>query len=318
MHCHHEKLVIVDDQVAFVGGIDLTSLGGDRFDSNHHRLRDQAGWHDVAAKLTGPAVADVSRHFTQRWQEIVGEQVRCEEPPDSGNASVQVVRTVPERIYRFAPTGEFRILEAYLRALRSARRFVYIENQFLWSPEIVAVLVDKLRRPPSDRFRVLAVLPAHPKNGADDTRGQLGVLAEADDAGRFLACGIYSRSGPRSSPVYVHAKVAIVDDAWLTVGSANLNEHSLFNDTEMNLITCERDIAGAVRRRLWSEHLERPAEDFSDPATVIDTLWRPIAEEQLKRHRAGAPLTHRVVRLPGVSRRSRRLLGPIQGFLVDG
>jgi phosphatidylserine/phosphatidylglycerophosphate/cardiolipin synthase-like enzyme len=145
-------------------------------------------------------------------------------------------------------------------------------------------------------------------------------LTEADDgAGRFLACAIYSRSGSRSIPVYVHAKVAIVDDSWLTIGSANLNEHSLYNDTEMNVVTCDRDIAGAVRRRLWSEHLECSPEDIpSDPLTTIDDLWRPVAEEQLERHRAGGPLSHRLVRLPGVSRRSRRLMGPIQSFLVDG
>jgi phosphatidylserine/phosphatidylglycerophosphate/cardiolipin synthase-like enzyme len=182
------------------------------------------------------------------------------------------------------------------------------------------VLADKLLRPPSDSFRLLILLPAHPNNGADDTRGQLGVLAAADGGEqRFLACAAYSRSGPRSSPIYVHAKVAIVDDAWLSIGSANLNEHSLFNDTEMNVVTCESDIARPVRCRLWSEHLERPSEEVGgDPQTVTDTLWRPIADEQLERRRAGAPLTHKIVRLPGVSRRSRRLLGPIQGFLVDG
>jgi phosphatidylserine/phosphatidylglycerophosphate/cardiolipin synthase-like enzyme len=320
MHCHHEKLVIVDDQIAFVGGIDLTSLAGDRFDWSHHPLRDEGGWHDAAAKLRGPAVADVSRHFGQRWRDVVGEEISCEEPPATGDATVQLAQTIPEHVYEFAPQGEFRILEAYLRALRSARRLIYLENQFLWSPEIVAVLAEKLRRPPSDDFRLIVLLPADPNNGSDDTKGQLGVLTEADDgAGRFLACSIYSRSGSHAKPVYVHAKIGIVDDAWLTVGSANLNEHSLFNDTEVNIITCHRDSTRAVRQRLWSEHLECSPDDVSgDPATVIDSRWRPMADEQLERLRAGAPLSGKVVRLPGVSRRSRRLLGPLQSFLVDG
>jgi phosphatidylserine/phosphatidylglycerophosphate/cardiolipin synthase-like enzyme len=320
MHCHHEKLVIVDDRIAFVGGIDLTSLAGDRFDSSEHRLREQSGWHDCAVRLRGPAVADVGRHFGHRWQEVAGEKVSTQESAAVGAATAQIVRTVPERVYRFAPRGEFRILEAYLRALRSAREFIYVENQFLWSPEIVAVLAEKLRRPPTDGFRLLILLPANPNNGADDTRGQLGALTEADDgAERLLACSIYSRLGARAKPVYVHAKVAIVDDAWLTVGSANLNEHSLFNDTEVNVITCEREIAHGVRSRLWSEHLELSPDDVSgDPAKAIDELWRPVADEQLQRLRAGAALSHKVVRLSGVSRRSRRLSGPITGFLVDG
>jgi hypothetical protein len=69
--------------------------------------------------------------------------------------------------------------------------------------------------------------------------------------------------------------------------------------------------------RLWAEHLERADVD-GDPARVIDELWRPIATEQLSRQRAGAPLTHHLVELPGVSRRSRRLVGPLDALVVDG
>ena len=60
MHCHHEKLVVIDDEVAFVGGIDLTDLGGDRYDTPEHPARGRLGWHDVASRLRGPAVADVA------------------------------------------------------------------------------------------------------------------------------------------------------------------------------------------------------------------------------------------------------------------
>ena len=75
MHCHHEKLVIVDGEVAFVGGIDLTSLGGDRYDSSDHPMRSRLGWHDAASRLSGPAVADVARHFACRWHETTGERL---------------------------------------------------------------------------------------------------------------------------------------------------------------------------------------------------------------------------------------------------
>src|SRR5439155_1381974 len=83
-----------------------------------------------------------------------------------------------------------------LRALRAAERLVYLESQFLWSPEVTFVLAEKLARPPCDDFRVIALLPAQPNNGADDSRGQVGILIDADkesgdDTTRFLACTLY-------------------------------------------------------------------------------------------------------------------------------
>jgi phosphatidylserine/phosphatidylglycerophosphate/cardiolipin synthase-like enzyme len=320
MHCHHEKLAVVDGETAFVGGIDLTTFSGDRFDTRRHPQREGIGWHDATSRLRGPAVADVADHFRLRWHEVTGEQLPATDAPGrQGELDVQVVRTVPEGIYDAVPRGEFRILESYLRALRSAQRLVYLENQFLWSPEIVAVLADKLRNPPSDDFRLLVVLPAKPKSGAEETRGQLGVLLGADDgAGRFLACTI-RQCGPASQPVYVHAKIGIVDDRWLTLGSANLNEHSLFNDTEMNVTTWDEGSARGTRLRLWAEHLECEPREVDDDATdVVDERWRPLAVEQLRRQEAGLPPTRKLVLLPNVSRRSAGVLGPINGFLVDG
>ena len=233
---------------------------------------------------------------------------------------MQIVRSLPERVYSFQPSGDFRILESYTRALRSARTFVYLESQFLWSSQLVRVLAGKLRDPPSDGFRIVVMLPAKPNNGSDMTRGQLGILAEADGGGRrFLATTISARSGTTTGPLYVHAKIGIVDDSWLTIGSANLNDHSLFNDTEMNVVTCNGELARAVRLRLWSEHLERPIGDVAGPPSrVIDELWRPIATEQLARRTHGDAASHRLLELPGVSRRSMALLGPLQGLLVDG
>jgi phosphatidylserine/phosphatidylglycerophosphate/cardiolipin synthase-like enzyme len=322
MHCHHEKLVIVDDEVAFVGGIDLTSLGGDRFDSNEHPMRSHLAWHDAATGLRGPVVADITAHFACRWREVHCEQLHVPTvlPAPAGKAKVQAVRTVPEKVYDFLPRGDFRILEAYTRALRSARKLVYLESQFLWSSQVVDIPSDKLRRPPSDDFRVAVMLPAKLNNGANTTRGQLGVLAAADaDGNRFLAVTVSARTGALTGPLYVHAKIGIVDDEWLTIGSANLNEHSLFNDSEMNIVSCDPGVARETRLRLWSEHLERPLEDVcGDPARVIDELWRPIAAEQLQRRRRGEKATHRLLELPGVSRRSMALLGPVQGLLVDG
>ncbi|MEP6463748.1 MAG: phospholipase D family protein [Frankiaceae bacterium] len=321
LHCHHEKIAILDGEVAFVGGIDLTALQGDRYDDPAHAPHEPMGWHDVAVRLQGPAVADVAQHFIQRWGEVTGEHLP--EPatcPTSGNSDVQVLRTVPEHTYQFSPTGAFTILDAYLRGLRSARNFIYLENQFLWSPEVVDVLVDKLEQPPADGFRILLLLPAKPSNGADSTRGQLGRLLEADaDAGRLLATTISGIGDGRSAPVYVHAKVGIIDDRWLTIGSANLNEHSLFNDTEMNVLTDDPELARRTRLRLWSEHTEQPPEALDgDAGRVIDTVWRPLAEEQARRDGQGMHRTHRLTLLPDVSRRTARLRGPMSGLLVDG
>jgi phosphatidylserine/phosphatidylglycerophosphate/cardiolipin synthase-like enzyme len=226
---------------------------------------------------------------------------------------------VPEHVYESVHDGDFRILETYTRALRSAQELVYLESQFLWSSEIAKILEDKLADPPSDDFRLVVLLPARPNDGRDDTRGQLADLIECDNgAGRLLACSLFAL-GAQPQQVYVHAKIGIVDDRWLTIGSANLNEHSLFNDTEANVVTCDASLARETRLRLWSEHLQRPLEEVSGPAVrVVDELWKPIAEEQARRRDDGLPPTHRLCLLPQVSRRTRRLLGPVNGFFVDG
>ncbi len=310
MHCHHEKLVVIDGRLAFVGGIDLTDRAGDRFDGAPHDSAPVLGWHDLAASLTGPAVADVATHFATRWRAVTAEPVPdVEVPPAAGRSRVQVVRTVPEGTYAEIGRGDFGILEAYTGALRGAKRLIYLENQFLWSAEIVALLRDKLLHPPSDEFRLCIVLPSRPNNGNDDTRGQLAVLLDADTHGRLLACTIGPPARHRP-PVYVHAKVGIVDDSWITVGSANLNEHSLFNDTEVNIVSDDGALARAVRERLWSEHLGTDCSGL-DPLAVLEERWRPLLRD------GGVPTTA-LRPLPSTSRRSARLAGPLKGLLVDG
>ena len=323
-HCHHEKTLIVDGEVAFVGGIDLTDNNGDRYDIPAHVARRRIGWHDVATRLRGPAVADVNDHFRTRWRELTGEEIPATPAPaPAGETTVQVVRTVAENMYDALPHGDFRIFEAYARALRSARELIYIENQFLWAPELVDIIADKLRHPPTPDFRVVILLPGKANNGQEDTRGQLGVLIDADDgAKRMLAATIRALTpgATRADPVYVHAKVMDVDDRWLVVGSANINAHSLFNDTEMCVATDDAALARETRIRLWAEHLEMDPAEVRDqpPARLVDERWRPIAHQELQRQRSGAPPGHRLMELPGVSRRSRRLLGPLTGLIDDG
>jgi len=321
LHCHHEKIVVIDDEVAFVGGIDLTALDGDRYDEVGHPRRPAIGWHDATAEIHGPLVDDVRDHVAARWTATTGEAVaatRRNEPV--GTVTAQFVRTVPEHIYDFLPHGEFTVLETYRRAIRSAQRLIYLENQFLWSPEIVSDLCGLLRTPPRDDFRLVLLLPARPNTGTDTTRGQLGRLLEADgDNKRLLATTIGPLGGGTSDSVYVHAKIGIIDDRWLTLGSANLNEHSLFNDTEANIVTCDPTLVRQTRLRLWAEHLQRDTDDVGgDTTQLVDTLWRPIAEEQAHRLASGLKPTHPLRLLNGVSRHRERLRGPLGGLLVDG
>jgi len=299
MHCHHEKLAVIDGRVAFVGGIDLTALGGDRLDTSAHPARGAVGWHDASSRIEGPVVADVASHIALRWREVTGEELEPVEPVAAGSTRAQFLRTVPNGVYDALPDGDYRILEAYIRALRSAQRLVYLESQFLWAPEVTEILRAKLRDPPTDEFRLIVLLPARPNNGADDTRGQLGLLVDSDEDNRFLACTLYQPT--RADQVYVHAKIGIVDDRWLVIGSANLNEHSFYNDTEACMITCDEELVRATRLRLWREHLG--CEDVSFER------FRERAEDERY---------DRLALLPHLSRRTRSFLGPLNGLLVDG
>ncbi len=316
-HCHHEKLVVVDDRVAFVGGLDLTHLTSDRWDTNAHAPRASQGWHDAAVRLEGPVVADVAAHVGARWTEVTGERLDDPVPsPPAGPYAVQLLRTIPERIYGFRPKGEFSILAEYRRALAAAERLVYLENQFLWAPEIVDILEDKLLRPPGPDFRMIMVLPRRPASGRDTTLGQLARLVQADRHHRLLAATLQPTAA-ESPGTYVHAKVGIVDDRWLTIGSANLNAHSLFNDTEVNVTMTDPELVRRTRLTLWAEHLG--TDDVGgDPARLFEEQWVRIAEEQLERRRAGRPPTHRLCRLEGVSARRDLVLGGLVGLLVDG
>lgn len=349
MDCHHEKLLIVDDRVAFAGGLDFSDFAYDRWDTGLHAPHDgSVGWHDVAIRVEGPAASAAARHVEQRWAEMAGVQgVRAPSgvqehaalpegageqrkprnplaPSDSvrrvadtsavGSIEVGFARTIPDGVYRFLPRGDFSILSEYVSALSRARRLVYLENQFLWCPEVVDVLEGLLRRRPDD-FRLLLVLPSRPHAGVDATLGQLSRLVDADAGrGRLLAT-ILQHTAP-GHHVYVHAKVGIVDDEWLTVGSANLNEHSLFNDTEANFVVRDSRLAADTRRRLWAEHLGRDC--GGDPLELIDQVWRRVADEQTQRHRAGQAPTARIRTIDHIGPRTDLLLGPLTSVVVDG
>ena len=209
---HHQKLVVfhranADDDFAFAGGIDLCH---GRHDDSRHRgdpqaiaLDDRYGptppWHDVQLEVHGPAVADLGFTFRERWEDptpldhrnpwrlaarrLTREPRRPEplppppaDPARRGSHAVQVIRTYPAKRppYPFAPDGERSIARAYLKAFRRARRLVYVEDQYLWSPHAARALADVLRREPE--LHVVAVVPRYPDRGsrANSAAARLG------------------------------------------------------------------------------------------------------------------------------------------------
>jgi len=298
-HTHHQKAIVIDGQIAYVGGMDLTSFGGDRWDTPTHPLRVGPNWHDVQLRLQGEAVADVEANFRQRWGAVTGEEAppqRLHTLESTWQTPVQIVRTIPPHTYPFAPRGEFGIHHAYLRALRGARRLIYLENQYLWSPHVMDALLALLAEPPDPAFRIVLVLPAQAEDGKFDNDQHVARLRDVDaDRGLIgIYCPYTYGIGPGQRaftyrPTYVHAKVAIVDDTWCTVGSANLNERGLITDTELNAVVRDAAVARAMRLELWSEHLGLPSEELaaSDPTTLIDDLWTARAATNLAIMRDG-------------------------------
>jgi phosphatidylserine/phosphatidylglycerophosphate/cardiolipin synthase-like enzyme len=290
-HCHHQKVMVVDGQVGFVGGLDLTTLEGDRWDTPGHPLRFGRGWHDAALRVEGEAVADLERNFVQRWEAVTKERDLPHRDPQIDPAwttPCQVVRTIPKRTYRFARKGEFGIAGAYRDAIARARDFIYLENQYLWSAEIVEALAEAMERNKDRRFRIVVVLPARADFGKYDNDKQVDYLREVDAGrGMFHAFALYS-GGPAAGPfgfgfvpIYVHAKVAIIDDEWYMVGSANLNRRGLATDTELNVQAIDADGARALRLRLWAEHLRTTEEELAaeDPVELVDSQWVPKSAE---------------------------------------
>ncbi|KGN33350.1 phospholipase D [Knoellia sinensis KCTC 19936] len=287
--------------VAFVGGIDVAHSRRD--DSEHHGDPQQQalaapfgpspGWHDVQCAISGPAVADVETVFRERWDDpsplapALHSRIRDRlgrvpheptplpppfpPPPAVGRGThvVQILRTYPPlrrgRSYPFAPHGERSIALAHLKAAGQAREFVYLEDQYLWSSTITAALAEALSANPN--LHVVAVLPHRPDlEGVGELmqlEGRLEAIEQLGAAGpgRFAAYGIENHAG---WPVYVHAKVVVIDDWYATVGSDNINRRSWTHDSELTALVVDdagldhSPYARSLRLRLAAEHLDRP------------------------------------------------------------
>ncbi|HWW43578.1 MAG TPA: phospholipase, partial [Acidimicrobiia bacterium] len=196
---HHQKLIVLrhprrpDDDVAFVGGIDVCH--GRRDDASHSgdrqsvcldpRYGPRPPWHDVQLEVRGPAVDGLDTTFRERWSDptplnhsslgrawfsrLAGRERRAKPlpdplppPPPAGTHAVQILRTYPARRprYPFAATGERSVARAFAKAVGRARRLIYFEDQYFWSREVAEILAGALRRRPD--LLLIGVLPRYP------------------------------------------------------------------------------------------------------------------------------------------------------------
>jgi phosphatidylserine/phosphatidylglycerophosphate/cardiolipin synthase-like enzyme len=317
---HHQKLFVVrhagspDDDVAFVGGIDLCHGRND--DAAHRgdpqavdiddRYGDRPPWHDAQVKIHGPAVSDVAWTFRERWED--------DTPLDHRNPVRLALRRTtrqPRRPDPFAPQGERSVARAYLKALIRARRLIYFEDQYFWSRHAAQALAASLRANPD--LHVIAVVPRYPDEDGRISgpasrigRQHATEILEAAGGERVLVCDLENREG---TPIYVHAKVCVIDDVWMTVGSDNLNRRSWTHDSELTcaILDATRDereprdpgglgdgarrLARDTRLRLWCEHLgreDRADSDLVDPMQGFDAFRRTAAALD-EWHRSGRP-----------------------------
>jgi phosphatidylserine/phosphatidylglycerophosphate/cardiolipin synthase-like enzyme len=333
--------------VAFVGGIDLCHS---RRDDAEHRGDPQAAplderygprppWHDAMLEITGPAVSDVLEVFTERWDDptpldhrnpyraLVHRAARMprhpeplperwDPPPKAGPHQVQVLRTYPKKrpAFPFAPEGERSIARAYTHAFARATRLIYIEDQYFWSEIVVGTLAEALRREP--RLQVVAVVPRFPEQDTA-TSGTPMWLAQQRARDVLVRAGgdrfgMYDLENAEGTPVYVHAKVCVVDDEWMTCGSDNLNLRSWTHDSE---VTCAVvDPEGALPRRfrtsLWAEHLGLPpADERLDDLAGAARLWSQRAG------RTGSRVREHVI--PAQPRSARLWAAPAYRLFLD-
>ena len=295
---HHQKLVTIDDRIGFCGGIDFAWGRWDTPDHAVHAHR-QAGdpesyeegdtawppWHDVHCRVEGPVVATLVHNFRTRWRYVTWEELGRAEagPPLPGGVPAMATRTWPEGV----PGGddpirdELAVKNLLLRWISSARDYVLIEQQYLFSKRMAKALARKLRwarGAKAAHFRMIVVLPpffGEPKGATAKMHfmqhRSVQIMKRADPEGEHLRLfTLRTWDGKKGdyTPVYIHAKTMIVDDEWVTIGSANMGNRSLRYDTEFNLAAARPELAKDLRLRLWNEHARGPLPDLPVPELV--------------------------------------------------
>lgn len=300
----HMKILLADDETVFLIDAPFEQKYVDRASHLHdlaHR-ENAKPLHSVSLRLQGPCVARVADLFEALWHSAAGTPPGPLPPRPSGDArdrglDVELAWSAPAGLVE--PGASERILHAYEHAIGHAREYVYIENQYFTSPRIVRALQQALAREPE--LEVILALNVHMDVPTYDS----WQAERLDDLGRHHErVGVFAMwsPGPRRRMVrqlYLHSKVGIVDDAWATVGSANLDSISLHEaeeflvpapqNVELNAILRDKEWVTELRRRLWAEHLG----DGGAWRTARPRLaeWRRVAERNLAAYRDGALTT---------------------------
>lgn len=280
---HHQKLVVIDDRLAFCGGLDLTQC---RWDTPEHRphhpqRRAEPGgepcrpFHDVQMMVEGPVAAALGELARVRWRDATGKMLLpimnpdsasypewpLSVPPDCENTRIAIARTQPQ----FEEQRAVREVEQlYLDTIERATHFIYIETQYLTSRRLEAALAQRLQHPQGPEIIIIL----HPNSDGwveqhtmDVLRAR--VLKQLQTGDRFRRLGVYCPHipGMEDGCLSVHAKVCIIDDTFVRVGSANLSDRSMGFDTECDLALeaeGKQDVEQGIRmfrHRLIAEHL---------------------------------------------------------------
>ncbi len=303
--CHHHKILVIDDSFACCGGIDMTAS---RWDTSEHRDeepgrrrpttgRSYGPWHDAAMAVEGPVARALGDLGRERWEASSGERL---EPSPSGSfpwpEGLQAdFRDLPVAISRTRghadPVQEVREIEAlFVDMIMAARRFVYVESQYFASRVVAKAIARRLESPDPPEFVI--VNPKSAEGFLEEAvmgaaRAELfEQLRKTDREDRFR---IYFPVTQRRQGIYVHAKIMVVDDQLLRVGSANLNNRSMGLDSECDLSIDARltnassvgDTIATLRCRLMAEHLGVPELEV---ARTFDRTGSLIATVEALRH----------------------------------
>lgn len=297
---HHQKVAVADDTVAFCGGLDLTRARWDTSDHTPGDLRRDEGdgpsnpHHDVQLMVAGPIARALGELVRERWRRASGYDIHPHDPRsvvelwpddvavDAENVRIAVARTDPA--YR-EHSAIREVEQLYLDAIAAARRSIYIENQYLTSTVIGDALRRRLEEP--DGPEVVIVTGKSTRGWLaqvtmDVLRARLGrKLQESDRNGRLRL--LYPEiPGLGEERVNVHSKIMVVDDVFVRVGSANLNNRSMGLDTECDLAfeaEDRKDLCTAIagfRNRLLAEHLGVEPKQAAQAITNQGSLTRAI------------------------------------------
>lgn len=294
---HHQKLMSIDDRFVFCGGIDVTAA---RWDTRAHRDDDQGRrtpsgepyqpWHDATVALSGPVAIALAELCRQRWYRATGNILKPVPPPaplpeaktrDAWPPTLPPMFTrVEVAIARTQATFDddppvHEIEAMFLAQIASARRWIYFESQYFASRRVAEAIARRLAEPDGPEIVVINPVTAHgwlEPIAMDNARARLMAALQARDVHGRLR--VYHPFTTASEEIYVHAKITVVDDRQLRVGSANLNNRSMRLDTECDVnLDAGDDAKPEVRRAITELRDSLIAEHLGvDPAKVTESI----------------------------------------------